>query len=789
MSSADQHFANADRVFLITTKANDVPFNPIGPFPIAKYLRADIPELKIVARSTIDLGLYNEIPIATGDQKVFVTAAYADPEFLEVFAVPFDAGDAREALRAPYSAILSRETAIRLFGSAQAAMMKTLRLQNRREVTVRGVLGEIRQPSHIKTGSSASFASVRFEVLLSMDVLEHNVDGDPTRAALLSNWSVPYFLTYVVLPADGSFTVADLRQRLKSFGTKHANSGSNVYQFDVTSLSSYKIAMFSGYAGSEKTGIPITVMFYLLGALVLLISCLNYANLATAQATTRAKEIGMRRAIGASRGQIIAQFIFEAALQSCGAIVCALTITALVTGYLAIPGMADVLRSVLMTYEFWLMLLTLLTSVTLTAGTYPAFILSSVRPVQAMRAGSVRSGGRYIPRLLVGLQFFAASFLSISMLVMLNQNATLKQAVLSGHANAMIILSNSVRDANVDFDVLRTELLRKPHIQAVTAAQFSPWSLPAMPSNVSHTQDAAETKIPTTQSIVNHEFFTTMDIDLLAGRTFERQRAEDAVTLPLVPSIVNFHSVVIDQALAEQSGWSRPQDAVGQTLYITQYGSTDQPSIPFNVIRVVKNHPIGIVSPIGATGNIYGLSPSSASFPIIRIATADGAAALKEIESVWNQLAPSIALKMQFADEQLNTAYETMNAVANTFIAIATLALVISVLGLIGMSIQIIGRRLHEIGVRKTLGASVRSIVTLLVTDFSKPVIVANLLAWPLAFMAMKLYLTLFVTRSGLSTGPFVDSLILTVLIAWCAVAAQAARAARMNPASVLRTE
>jgi putative ABC transport system permease protein len=788
MSRADQHFPNADRVYMITIKANSAPANPIGPWLTAKYLKTDVPEVETVARATIDMGMYNEIPIATAERKTFLTVAYADAEFLEVFALPFAAGNSRDALREPNSAVVSSATAIRLFGSDSNAIDKRLRLQDGREVTIHGVLADIRQPSHIKTGSAASFASVRFEALLSMDVLEDGATADPVRTKLLTNWSVPYFLTYAVLPRNGSFTVEDLRSRLKSFGEHHANLGTDVYQFNVTAVSTYKMSMFSGFAGSEKTGISITSMFYALGALVLFISCLNYANLATAQAATRAKEIGMRRVVGASRGQIIVQFIFEAALLSIAAFVCAIVLTGLATFALSIPGSADVVLSTLATSAFWLTIFGLLASVTLAAGIYPAFVLSNVRPIHAVRAGKARSGGQFVPRLLVGLQFLGASFLLISMLVMLDQNATLKQSVLNGTSNTMVVLSNNVRDAKVDFEVLRTELLRQPHVQAVTAAMFSPWSLPAMPTSVAQSHDPAARKTPTSRSVVNHDFFATMGIKLLAGREFVRQRAEDEIDLQS-QSPAAIASVIIDRALAEQSGWAQPADSLGKILYATEYGDASRPPIPLQVIGVVENHPMGIVSPIGATSNVYALSTTGAGFPIIRVNTADGGAALSEIESVWNKLAPSVALKMQFADQQLNSSYQVMNEIANTFIAIASLALLISVLGLVGMSIQIIGRRLHEIGVRKTLGASVQSVVQLLLIDFSKPVIVANVVAWPLAFVVMQLYLSIFVQRTALSVAPFVASLALTVLIAWLSVAAQATRAAKMNPAAVLRHE
>jgi putative ABC transport system permease protein len=207
------------------------------------------------------------------------------------------------------------------------------------------------------------------------------------------------------------------------------------------------------------------------------------------------------------------------------------------------------------------------------------------------------------------------------------------------------------------------------------------------------------------------------------------------------------------------------------------------------VIAVVDSMPNSILTPFGATSSMYVLVPEQASLPIIRISTSDVSTALKEIESVWTRLAPSVALKLQFADQLLNDSYRVFKVISTVLAGVTVLALCISLLGLIGMSLDVIGRRRHEIGVRKTLGASVHSIVRLLLTDFSKPVIVANLLMWPLAFFVMQAYLNIFTQRAGLSAAPFIASFAFTVFIAWIAVAAQATRAAKLNPATVLRYE
>jgi putative ABC transport system permease protein len=288
-------------------------------------------------------------------------------------------------------------------------------------------------------------------------------------------------------------------------------------------------------------------------------------------------------------------------------------------------------------------------------------------------------------------------------------------------------------------------------------------------------------------SSVNYDFFSTLKMELLAGRAFGRT-FKDAPQ-PLSAPTSTPQSIVIDQVLAEQNGWLQPADAIGKLLYATPFGETNVAPIPQIVIGVVTNRPMSVVNAASAAGNVYVLEPTTASYPIIRISTADTGAALKEIASVWNQLAPDVALKLEFADAAFNHSYRALEILSAVFAAVATLALSISVFGLIGMSIQIIGRRQHEIGVRKTLDASVQSIIRLLVTDFSIPVIVANIISWPMAYLAMQLYLSMFAQRTSLSPRPFITGLVITVLIAWIAVSAQATRAARLNPATVLRAE
>jgi putative ABC transport system permease protein len=304
--------------------------------------------------------------------------------------------------------------------------------------------------------------------------------------------------------------------------------------------------------------------------------------------------------------------------------------------------------------------------------------------------------------------------------------------------------------------------------------------------SVSASPESAARRWTVCNNDVQRDYLSTLDIPMIAGRAFDPARAADNAIYH-DKKIVEGTSVIIDRALAQQSGWT-PNDAVGKALYLWMPGADYTTGRAVRVIGVVENKPLRLLG-LGATSNMFLQRLDVATLPIIRIASTDVQAGLREIDAVWNKLAPNAAIKRRFANEVLNASMRSFMAVTQAFQFVATLALVIAVLGLIGMSLHIIGRRTHEIGVRKTMGASVRQILALLLKDFSKPVLIANLIAWPFAFVVMSVYLNIFVTRTALSIAPFIASLLLTLFIAWIAVLIQALRAARMNPATVLRHE
>jgi putative ABC transport system permease protein len=290
-------------------------------------------------------------------------------------------------------------------------------------------------------------------------------------------------------------------------------------------------------------------------------------------------------------------------------------------------------------------------------------------------------------------------------------------------------------------------------------------------------------------TIVEAEILKTIDAQLLAGRSFARDQDTADVSAWNANdfSAASDFNIVIDRLLAKQLGFASPQEAVGKTAYHPTSTDDSTPPQRMHIVGVAEDTALRPIS-LGY-GNFYLLNADAAVAPVIRIRKQDVAATLASIDAAWKKLAPEVPLKRRFADEQYEISYQFMTTLNTVFSILAAFALAIASMGLIGMALHVVQRRMHEIGVRKTLGASVTQILWMLLRNFSKPIVIANLIAWPLAYAGMSAYLQLFAHQARLSAAPFLVTLVATVGFAWLAVAWQATRAARLNPAHVLRSE
>jgi putative ABC transport system permease protein len=842
-NQSERHFANADRTYVVTAAlaARDGSVRTRGPRTnrlFAEHLRADFPELETIARAQV---MNEEGGIAAGDVDTRMFIVGAEKEFLTIFDLPFVKGDPKEALSQPNSIVLSESAATQLFGATDP-MGKTVTLGGVLDVSVTGVLGPIPEPSHLGRTPSATLP---FDVLTSWDTLDGintalaareqrraaqqgaasnggpsdrdgaaqgsappasdarsgatPPDAPPAGTAPAQssppppeNWLGNYCCTtYVMLARDSKLTAKALNAQLRAFGERHLPvQQAQLATLDVGAdpVTGLMVTQLDGQLLSAAPGLSITTLLLVLGGLVLVVACVNYANLATARAARRAREVGLRKAIGAGKYRVMAQYLAEAGLLTAAA-----AALALLAVWLAAPALhnavgIDLRLGLAENAKFWAFLAGLMAAVTLLGGAYPAFVLSRVPPVEALRIGRTRLGPRFAGTLLVGLQFAAASFLTIVVLVMAAQNRALERTGLGSSSDPIVVLRNFPQFSGIDSALLMAELERIPQVAAVGEAGDTPWSTNVNLIMLAPTPDESAVLAVAYQNNVGNDYFATLGIGVLAGRAFDREHGEDEVKGNLFNQAREVPAV-IDESLARQLGFAAPRDAVDKTVYLPErmtraFGS---PAQPVRVLGVVENKPLHLVG-AGASANFY-LYRGSSNYKLIRLSANDVPGGLAAIDALWKRLAARSPVNRKFMDDLFNQNYENFARLSQAFTGLALVAVVISVIGLTGMAIQVVGRRVHEIGVRKSVGAHTRQIVTMLLTHFSKPVIAANLIAWPLGYLAAQKYLAIFIQRIPLSPLPFLLSVALALAIAWTAVAGQALRAARVSPATVLRSE
>ncbi len=789
LEQSDARFPKAARIRVLTTNLRapgiklslrDFPFTGAV---VARFLRAEFPELEAVARTEED----DDVPVSDEGRATYARVTYADPQLLDIFDFAFIVGDHR-ALRDPHGAVITAPAAERLFhvSDPRAALGRHLLLSGQEAVTVTGVIDPVQDPTDF-----------HFDMLVPMDVHDRllaaaGASVDDTGSNFRDWWSVDRpNITYVLLRAGGSVTAQRLRAQLVSFADRHVHGRNPEIQigFGLIPVTALPLEVIeSELAGFAHVDISVVAVGYLLAGLILIIACFNYAHLAAALATARAKEIGLRKVLGAARRQLIGQHLLEAALMGVAALLCALAAVALLIPVVRHMGFA-VGSDVLLRPGFFGFLVLLVVLVTALGGAYPALVLSSIRPAQALTAASAREGSRLAPTLLTLGQFAASSFLLVLVLVMYAQNGVVRRATSSLARDPAVAFLTSLDAAHVSLDVLRQRLLSTSYIQSVSASTTPPVSLVASPLVLARSAEAGSARTTTTQLLVSYDFFSALGMRMVAGRDFARDRADTRLDVSVSSAAAQLGRIVLDTRAAAQLGWFDPRAAVGQLVYVPRTGGGVWGE-PMEVIGVVESRPLSIIG-VGAESSAYQLmAPATKTiYPIVRISKGHVAAALRDIDSVWRGLAPDVALRRQFVDELLEETYQPVRAAGALIGALAIFGLAIAAMGLYGAAVHVTDSRLHEVGVRKTLGARPEQIVALLLRDFSKPVLLASLIAWPLAFLAARVYLNLFVTRVALTPAPFVVALAVTSAVACLAVLSRVLRAARIEPAVVLRQE
>ena len=686
---------------------------------------------------------------------------YADSTFFSVFSFPLLQGDSSTALTAPQSVVLTASVAEKYYGEQwanQGVVGKTLLIgTDRTPFTVTGVMANPPVYSHFHPRLIAS--------TISLDWFQEEMW-----------WSANYY-TYLLLnePEAIHTLEAKIPALLKRELPDDFGEG-NYVQYNLLPLSD--IHLQSDMSSELEPGgdYRYVYIFSAVALLILLVACINYVNLTTARATHRAREVGMRKVLGAYRSQLFGQFISEAALITVLSMLASLVLAHLLLPYFQQLAQRDFTLDYLGQPVAIACIVGIGILVSLLAGGYPAVVLSSFRPVQVLK-GKVRASGAEgkLRQGLVVFQFVISTFLIVSTFIIYQQLNFIQQQKLGYDKNQLIALpmDDKVRD---QYEALKTELKKQNQVEEVSAAYETPTNIQGgYTLSLAGTSD--EFSMATTGLPVSEDFLSTAGLELVAGYDFN---PTDLAAIEADSFHLRTFGFMINETAARALGFS-PEEAMQQDITMTGRKS---------VLRgVVKDFHFGSlhkkIEPL-----VIFFDPWQSRTILVRTAAHSNASAtLAAMRNAWDKVIRHRPFEATFLNDEFNALYTNEQQAGQLFNVFALIAVFIACLGLFGLTAFTTVQRAKEIGIRKVLGASVLSIVVLLSRDITKLVLVALLLAIPLSYFLMDRWLESFAYRIGVPVTGLVVAGIIALLIAWLTVSYQAIRAALSNPVDALKSE
>ncbi len=793
--SYDKALPGADRAYQFQAwyKGNaegDPPLKlQMTAFVSGTMLKKDFPQIdRLVYAGAGSPVILQDGQATTSDHFIFV-----DGPLFDIVQLPFVRGDRATALANPGSVVLTETEAAKRFGS-ENPLGKTLTFVTRGKSIDYRVTGVVKDPpknSHLALSVIARYDAVSFNA---------------EQPDFLKQWGWQSGWVYVRLKpgVDASTINSQLAAWEKrnipdeSTGTNEPYNAGKDQDWKLVNVRD--IHLGEAQAGSMTPGNDRRTIatFAVVAALILGMACVNFTNLATARASQRAREVALRKVLGASRRQLIVQFLGESVLVAALSMVVALAMAELLLPSLNSFLKADMHLVYLGEGGLLLPIFGLVLLVGAAGGLYPAFYLSRFQPAKVLKANKSSADAQGSGRLrgiLVVAQFAVSIGLIICTAVIYAQTVYARTADPGYKREGLLQVENINRRAILPVvDTLLHEIAAVDGVKSIGRT-----SIGVATSNSSNrgvlAPGAAKSVNIGTYSI-DTGFLATMGIKLIAGRNFSESRAMDNSTLQGFPPsdediaalAKRGYNVIINEFAARRLGFAHPRDAVGQTLR-SQSGDVEKIGLtPVTVIGVVKDSRFRSVrDPVDPI--IFNYDTLSPDYLIVRYSDAQPAAVRERIEAVWKRIAPDIPFEAKFADDIVRDLYDRESARATIFAAFAGLAVVIGCLGLFGLASFTAERRTKEIGIRKVLGARTQDIVRLLVWQFSRPVLIANLIAWPVAWWLMRDWLNGFDSRIGLNPALFVGAGALAMIIAASTIIGHAMKVARANPIHALRYE
>ena len=740
--SYDRYHANADRLYrtiVIGNVAGQEVAYTTTPAPFAELVAREIPEIQSATRINLvaqALFTHAQQPFQEPD------GAHVDPALLTMFSFDFVEGDPATALADPQSVVLSQTLAQKYFGD-ESAVGQTLRFNNRQDLAVRAVYADMPENSHL-----------RFAYLLPFELFaQNNGIGD-------NNWDDYNYYTYLQL-ADGASPEAVGDKITSVLNKKFEDEESDGY---VVLQPMTNIHLYSDYSMdiSGNGDIQYVYIFSAIALFILIIACINFMNLATARSIKRSKEIGLRKTVGAVKGQLIGQFLGEALLYALIAVALAALLVKLVLPVFNQLAQKQVYLHLLDGRVLGLLAaITLLTG--LLAGLYPALFLSSFKPARVLKGTfRVGSGSALFRKGLVVLQFALSIILIVGTLVINDQLSFIRNKLGYSKDNTLVLPLSG--DIGRNYASFKSRLLEQPGIRYVTSASQNLTDVSSTTTGADW-PGAPEDGMLLNQLSVDRDFIDAFGIQIAEGRAFSSERNADSTAF------------ILNQAAVKQMGVDNP---VGLSFSVHGVGGT--------VVGVAEDFNFQSVRQAIAPMVLF-VSPNWRDKAYIKVDSDNLPAAIAAVEDTWKQMNPAYPFEYRFLDESFDELYRAEQRTGELFNYFALIAIFISCLGLFGLSAYTAELRTKEIGVRKVLGASVPSILALFTKDFMALVLLAFALAVPVSYYLMHTWLQGFVYRTDIGVAVFALAMVFAVLITLLTVGYQSMKAALANPVDSLRSE
>ena len=752
---------------LMTESAENYP--AVGP-----AMLADLPEVSAFAR-LYNMGYKNNLIITYEEapsgpvmykHRRFL---YADSAFLPMFGYEMAIGDATNALAEPYNVVISEKYAKMYFGDEEP-LGKMLRLRdddfNDEICKVTGVFKDLPENTHLK-----------FDVLFSYKTLFARGDWAPGRYN--DSWARKDMYTYVKLKndVDKSAVEAKLPVLVNTYSPKLAESGRK----DVLSLQPLEdIHLYSSLADEPEANASGNSVYALglIAIFILIIAWVNYINLSTAKAMDRANEVGVRKALGAFRQQLIGQFLAESAIINLISLLGSILIILLVLPlFNDTSGLSLTWQSVF-TGKFFAICVLLWLVGTLLSGVYPSLFLSSFKPVKVLK-GKLRNSGKgaLLRKSLVVFQFVASVALISGTLIVDRQLKYMHNQDLGMNIDQVLVVERPGvaprdRDAfNSNVDVFRDELSQNPDIKGVSTSMTIPGKKREYKVGMKKYGSADDEAVTLRMNSMDYDFVDVFGMEVVAGRAFSAEHPHDTDT-----------SLIITQSAAEMLGYTNPEDAVGQTLVAPSYNWS---AVVVGVVNDYHQESLQKAKdPILFYCTLYG-----GEFYSIKVNSNNIENTVTHVEQSWKKAFPGNPFSYFFLDDYFNRQYENENKFGKLFASFSLLAIIIGCLGLFGLSAFTVQQKTKEIGVRKVLGSSVSGIFVLLSKDFIKLILIAVIIAVPITYYGMGKWLEGFAYKDDIALWVFAIAGVAVVLTALITVSFQTIRAARVNPVDSLRYE